>query len=364
MPAGYCALHSGENMTPDFTLKIDGTTASSELKRRLMSLEITDQRGLEADTITLTLSDHDGKLALPRKGAVIECSLGWVHEIPALLGNAPGVPSTSSILGGRAGISNSLTPMGQFTVDEIEHSGPPDIITITGRSADMREGLTQQRRGSYHDTTLGQIIKEVAGRHQLEAVLNSELDGFTIPHLDQTDESDANLLTRLGHRFDAVATVKRGRLLFMPAGKGISASGQTLGTLTLARSDGDSHRYTEQDRDAKYTGVKAAWQDKGQKQRKYVEVGSDGYRKVLKETYPTEAEATAAAMAAWNRLQRETRTMSLTLAVGNPQINAETPIKLTGYKPEINANAWVVKQVKHQLGDNGLQTVVDLESKV
>ncbi|MDI8752169.1 acetyl-CoA sensor PanZ family protein, partial [Salmonella enterica subsp. enterica serovar Montevideo] len=42
-----------------------------------------------------------------------------------------------------------------FTVDEIEHSGAPDRLTIRARSADFRETLNTRREKSWHQTTVG-----------------------------------------------------------------------------------------------------------------------------------------------------------------------------------------------------------------
>lgn len=43
-----------------------------------------------------------------------------------------------------------LIDKGVFTVDEIEHSGTPDKLTIRARSADFRETLNVRRDQSYH----------------------------------------------------------------------------------------------------------------------------------------------------------------------------------------------------------------------
>lgn len=42
-----------------------------------MSLTLTDNRGFEADQLDLELDDADGKIVLPRRGAVITLALGW-----------------------------------------------------------------------------------------------------------------------------------------------------------------------------------------------------------------------------------------------------------------------------------------------
>lgn len=47
------------------------------LDNRLMGLTLTDNRGFEADQLDLELDDADGKIVLPRRGAVITLALGW-----------------------------------------------------------------------------------------------------------------------------------------------------------------------------------------------------------------------------------------------------------------------------------------------
>ena len=47
---------------PAFRLTVDGLDIAHLINPRLMSLELTDNRGVEADQLSLTLSDHDGLL--------------------------------------------------------------------------------------------------------------------------------------------------------------------------------------------------------------------------------------------------------------------------------------------------------------
>lgn len=103
------------NKTPAFSISIEGRDITTVLDNRLMRLTLTDNRGFEADQLDLELDDADGKIALPRRGAVITLALGWKGQ--------------------------PLFPKGAFTVDEIEHTGAPDRLTIRARSADFRETL-------------------------------------------------------------------------------------------------------------------------------------------------------------------------------------------------------------------------------
>lgn len=59
------------NKTPAFSISIEGKDITTVLDNRLMSLTLTDNRGFEADQLDLELDDADGKIVLPRRGAVL-----------------------------------------------------------------------------------------------------------------------------------------------------------------------------------------------------------------------------------------------------------------------------------------------------
>ena len=65
-----------------------------------------------------------------------------------------------------------------------------------------------------------------------------------IAHIDQTNESDAAFLTRLAEQYDAVATVKNGRLLFIRTGQAETAGGQPIEEQPISRASGDGHSFT------------------------------------------------------------------------------------------------------------------------
>ncbi|WP_264768351.1 contractile injection system protein, VgrG/Pvc8 family, partial [Klebsiella pneumoniae] len=73
-----------------------------------------------------------------------------------------------------------------------------------------------------------------------------------------SQESDAKFLTRLAERNGGEVSVKAGKLLFLKAGRGVTASGKAIPQVTITRSDGDRHQFSIADRGA-YTGVTAKW---------------------------------------------------------------------------------------------------------
>lgn len=347
--------------SPAFSITIEGKDVTTVMDTRLMSLTLTDNRGFEADQLDLELDDADGLIALPRRGAVIQLALGWKGQ--------------------------PLFPKGAFTVDEIEHSGAPDRLTIRARSADFRETLNTRREKSWHQTTVGEVVKEIAARHNLKVALGKDLTDKALDHMDQTNESDANFLMKLARQYGAIASVKDGNLLFIRQGQGRTASGKPLPVITITRKAGDGHRFTLADRGA-YTGVIASWlhtreprkkettsvkrrrkktttpKEPEAKQGDYL-VGTDENVLVLNRTYANRSNAERAAKMQWERLQRGVASFSLQLAEGRAELYTEMPVKVTGFKQPIDDAEWTITTLTHSVSpDNGFTTSMDLEVKI
>lgn len=323
---------------PAFRITVDGNDIAMRIAPRLMSLQLTDNRGLEADQLSITLSDHDGLLTIPPRGAVIRLWLGWSDT--------------------------GLVDKGSYIVDETEHSGAPDVLSIRARSADLRKGLKTKRERSWSTTTLGKVLRDVALGNGLTAKIAGTLDSQTIHQLDQANESDANLLTRLGEDFDAVATVKAGCLVCLPAGGGKTVSGLSLPHITLIRRDGDQHRFLQADRNS-YDGVRAYFYDVNSTKKQEAIAGGGENLKDLRHTYSDRQSALRAARAELNRLQRGSATLSYTLAKGLPDLIPELTYTLQGVKAEIDEIIWYGGNVQHSLTDSSGYTVsLELESKL
>lgn len=318
-------------MKPAYRIVVDGTDVTGAFQDQLTTLTLTDKVGTDSDELELLVADPRARIALPRRGVSVRVAIGW---------------------------DGALVDKGTYEIDEVEHSGPPDEIRIKGRAAQLQGKIREQREASYTGTTLGAIVSTIAARLKLIAAIDPKLAAIAVAHVDQTNESDANFLTRLGKQYGATATVKDGRLVFVPAGAGTSASGKALAAVTIERKDGVSHRFTVADREAA-AGVQAQWQDTAAGTTKTVTAGDDtaGPQTKLRAVYPTEREAAAAAVAAKAQATRAQREISLTLAIGRPELQAGGPLRLAGFRPEIDEVPWVIDDVTHTLtGGEGLTT--------
>ncbi|MFD0709956.1 phage late control D family protein [Photorhabdus akhurstii] len=350
---------------PAFDLMIGGQQITT-LNDRLISLSLTDNRGFEADTLELVIDDSDGKIALPPRGVEISVAIGWQGE--------------------------PLIHKGFFTVDEISHSGPPDQLTVTARSADFRQEFNVKREYSWHDITIAKVVSAIAGRYNLKPGVSRQLMNIEIDHADQTNESDISFLSRMAEMLGAIATIKNGMLLFIIPGQGVSRSGKPLPIITIKRESGDKHNFSLADRDA-YTGVKAYWLDlsfgkkpattmkrksqpdqstktkatasnkSSKKEGDYLE-GAEGNVYVMRQTFKTERIARRAAAAKWAALQRGAAEFSITLARGRPDLYPDLYAQVMGFKTVIDSSGWVITRVVHNIGDSGYTTSLELELKI
>ncbi|MGL0889609.1 phage late control D family protein [Klebsiella pneumoniae] len=343
---------------PAFSILMGGK-ALTQLDPRIISLELTDNRGFEADELTIAIDDSDGLIELPPRGAELSVSLGWQGE--------------------------PLVYKGVYTVDEVAHSGPPDRLEITARSADFRDEFNVKREVSWHDVTVERIVSAIARRYKLTPVISEQLMSAEIDHADQTQESDMSFLTRMADLLGAIATIKNGSLLFILPGGGVSANGKALPEFAITRSSGDRHSFRIADRDA-YTGVQAYWLDLEFGKKKKVTVkerkkktenkprsstregdyiaGEDGNVFVLRTTFNNETAAQRAAVAKWQQLKRGAAEFNITLAYGRAGLYPEMHGTVSGFKTDMNNQDWIIAKATHTIDEGGFKTQLELEAKI
>lgn len=339
-------------MQPLFRLYAGSKEITAAIRDRLIELVVTDEAGIQSDALKLTLDDRrreDGAIAeLPRIGTVLTVSLGYAET--------------------------TLVAMGSFIVDEVEIRSPPATLTVSAKAADMVGPFRSPKTRSWDEATLGKLIETIAAEHRYEAKIDPELAVIPIPHLDQTEESDMALLTRLATKHDAVAKPVAGFLVLARQGSAKTISGQALPTITLAPSDLAEWRYRHSARkpggsgttkDANTPtppatatgGTKAYWWDFEKGERREVTTGQPPYEEI-RYVHATEAEAKAAAATKKNRGERGQGELSFS-SPGDPRLAAEGRLSVN-LRPGIPTE-WRIKRVEHRLGNQGYTTQVECE---
>ena len=369
----------GNHLTPVAKLSINGKPFNTDALSRIISISLTDKCGFEADELTASLSDHDGKLDLPPKSAEITIALGYIET--------------------------GIVDKGSYKITEVSWSGAPDTLHITAQSADTSDRFSEAKEKSWHKTSLKEIIESIAAANGYTPIIGKAYQDEKIDHIDQSNESDAAFLSRLAERYDAIATVKHGRLLFVSSGEATTAGGQPLPTIRITRNSGDQYAFRYSNTES-YNAVRAYYIDKQTGKKHEVVITEDNYDpvkktvtttkkyktkrkdgkthktttkevteikqvdtagkkiKTLRHTYQTPKTAATGARAAYKKLKRGAMEFDISLAIGRPDVAPESPVTLQGFKPEIDAEKWVGKETVHTLDSNGLTTAVKLQSLI
>lgn len=324
-------------MRPVYTISIDGNPI--DLQGHLLLLQVVDQAATDGDQLTLDIADPEGRIAWPSHGAQIEVELGYAHD--------------------------ELVDMGLYVVDEVEVRNPPRVISVRAQPAEWQSQRVKQRKTRcWMDTKLKLIVEELAAEAGYIPAIALALENEEVTRFDRNNEAVAGCLTRLARKYHAAATIKRGKLLFVPRGTGESVTG-IIPTVAIAESACVSWRAAMADRN-KYGSVEARWRDWHDAEDKWTKAsGGEGeavYR--MRQTFPDERMAIVSATNKLRALRQACGAVSLTLP-GAPNIFAGAPLALTGFADRVDGTDWVADSVTHRLdGGGGYVTTIDAKPKL
>lgn len=333
------------NIKPEWRLEANSQDITSAIRERLISLSLTDQAGLESDKLRIELADHDPekRIAIPAHGAELDLYIGY---------------------------DGAAAHMGMFIVDGITLSGPPDKIIIKAKASPQAKSesgagsnrlmLTTQKTRSWEaEMTLGAIVQTIAGEHGLEPAITGELSGIVLPHIDQVNESDMALLTRLAHNYDAIAKPAAGRLIMTKRATSKAVSGAAMPSIPLTPSDVSTWSVELEERTKPGTVI-ALYRDLEEGKDIEVTAGSKEPVRRLRHTYSSQSEATSAAKSALEQGRRNSGRLTLKMP-GRTTIAAETTITLTGFRDGVDGQ-WVTTTATHSLSDKGYSLSVSAEA--
>ncbi|MEZ6854184.1 contractile injection system protein, VgrG/Pvc8 family [Halodesulfovibrio aestuarii] len=321
------------NYNPAFRIEANGKDITAQLAEYFVGLTHTDSAGVESDSLTITLANPDGVIRLPATGAELRLWLGY---------------------------ANAAVYKGLFVVDKVTVKGPPEQLVIKANGAPFKRSgtfsaLHSQKRRSWKPCKIGDLVATIAGEHGLTPAVKESLAGVTLQHLDQIDESDINLLTRVAAQHGAIAKANGGKLMFVPQAAGESASGKTLPTVSLKPGDTSTWQADISGRQ-NFSSVVAVWRDMDATTDREEKAGSGEPVYRLKQNFPTQAAAQKAARATLERFMRGSATLSLSMP-GRPDLVAESRLSLVGFAKGV-AGTWSVTQVTNSLSPSGYKTSV------
>lgn len=314
---------------PKVLVDIDGVPVSGLFFERLVSLNITDREGIRSDTLELVFNDAAPHFASPRRGAVASVTI------------------LSGAGGGFAGA---------YVIDRVDHKCLPYTITVSGHSADLRSEMKTSKSRHWDDTSVKDIVTEIAGEYGLEPKISDAVSGHVYPWIGQQDESDLNFLERVAKRHGALFTIKNGALLWLERGAGKTADGTSVPAAVVIPTSivEGSCRVSENDVD-RFGKVKAFYQDRGNAKRQEVIVDGDPEadgEHVIRDPFGSKAEAQAAAEAFVREMMRGLVKTSCAI-VGRPALMAGQPLKYLGVRPGVDGREFIAEMVKHSYTKSG-----------
>jgi len=327
-------------VSPEYRLLANSQDITDLVRRRFVGLSYTDEAGLASDMLEVRLADHleSEPIQIPPKGAELELFLGYDREAQRV---------------------------GMFVVDEIELGGWPAEMVIRARAATYGASKggktnlqTQKTRSWAKGTKLGAMVAKIAKEHGMESAVAKSLAAIILPHIDQADESDLNLLLRIAKKYDALVKPAGGKLVLAKRGEMKSIGGEELPEVIVQPGAVTSWRMVQSSREsagmvvAYYHAVKQA-------KRHEVKVGKGEPVRRLKQYFPTAEMALAAARAELARRERGALTWHMSME-GGLDLVAEGKLTLEGWREGIPAT-WLVTRVNHQLDAGGWRADVEAE---
>lgn len=289
----------------------EGTDITLDVAPDLLSFSYTDNDGGKADDITLSLKNDHGRWHgpwLPARGDKLRATIVQEGE------------------GQRFAL-----PCGAFTIDEIEASGPPSVVSIKGASMPTESDITRRKQSrAWENVRLSEIVRDVA-RAGLLAANYLIKDDPLYERRDQRDETDLTFLRRLcsDEGFSLKCTDEQ-LVVFDP--RELSEADPVL-TIVYGRDNIKGWRFTAQNHDVYKSCTLEYYDPKKGKYVKYTykQPGMEtGKTKKLQKYASSKAEAERIAKAALYEANRNEVTGSLEM-VGDTRLVAGATVAVVGF---------------------------------
>jgi phage protein D len=297
---------------PLFKIFYNGKNITQDLSLYLLSVRYTDKVIGESDDIEITLEDTDRRWVdgwYPTKGDRIKLQMGY---------------------------EGSLLDCGEFEVDEISMTGPPDVISIRGIAAWVTTPMRTKDSKAHENKTLKEIAEFVAKKNGLELI--GQIYTIRIARSSQNQEPDIAYLDRISRQFGYVFSIRGTQLIFTS----IFDLEDGLPVKEIDRNDIASYTITDKTSET-YSKAVVKYQDPKTKSLVTFESKTlpsalspsltDGVKKdvlYIKEKAENRQQAELMANAALHAKNSLQQTISFTIE-GDPLLVAGSNILLTGF---------------------------------
>lgn len=318
--------------TPVFYIKANGEDITDRLSGLGVSMTVTDNEGVKADTLEINIDDMGGRVVTPKAGAVLQAIGGY---------------------------RDKLRDFGQFSVDAVTLAGWPQSIQISAKSVAAKSLAKQRHTIAFKAADFpdyGAILQHVASLAGVAPSIHSAISQIENLYEAAADEDLVQFLTRVSRKIGATISVKGQRLVAIPKGVGQSVSGVNLGIISIEKP-GNLISYSVTWSDGpKYSSVVASHYDRRKNEKKTVSeaTGMDGPTWSIREPYENETAAKRAAKAKAADLRRAQASATFQID-GDPFALAEASAVVSGARADVDGT-WRIKSAAHSFSATGPYT--------
>ena len=171
----------------------EGKDISRDIAPFLLTFTFTDNEGGKSDDLAISLEDKN-----------FAWLLDWTPEKSDTI--------TASIIKSDGNRLSTL-PCGTFSVDQIDYSSPPSVLTIKAVSASVSKKARREKHSrSWENTTLRGVLSDLAADNGLALFWDSAGNG-TLERIEQIEQSDLEFMKSLCDDYGLAVKIQDSRVV-------------------------------------------------------------------------------------------------------------------------------------------------------
>ncbi len=291
----------------------------------IQKIVVQDNIGYAADNLTMMIP-FPYSMEFPNTGAILSVYLGL--DLPEYIGT--------------------------FSVDFLNFSDPPQILTIRGKGIATNlapESFSTNRdRAFQKGTPLGKILEIVAAEHTLSLSASDEIRNIIMPYTHQMSESDSSFLFKITNQRDLALKFNDGIMAVIKRDSAKSATGEEIQKVEIHQSEVTDFSFGTNDLRV-FNTVSAKYQDYYTGGIASVSVGNgEDPSHILKTTFSDYSSAEMVAETVYNESRRGGKKISFSMPYTyRGGVIAGAELSLRDFALSID-DSYIISSVTHRYG--------------
>lgn len=311
-------------------LYFEGRDISKDLSKYLLSLSFTDKEEDEADDISISLDDREGRwIKSVFKGTEIHAIV--IQKNPYTDGK------------------DKVLDCGVFEIDSVNYTGPPQKLTIKGTSMSYKTKLRQTRYNrAWENTTLKNMAQKMAKRSGMKLMYLTDFNPV-YKRREQRNMTDIAFLKHMCKRAGISLKITSNTIVLFDAAE--FEKKEEVKKIKAGRRNILSYDFSTKTADTAYSSCHVAYTDPGTKKKieatyKPKNANTDGQVLEIKQKVSSVAEAKELAKKSLRAKNKGETTAEFTL-IGDADYVAGITVRIYGYGA-FNGK-YIIEQATHNI---------------